>query len=698
MLTIGQERSAHTEIEVGQNVRALTFTANGEYLVSGHEREVRVWRVKDGKQAARLEAWDYIHSLAASKNGKWIATGTFKGVVVWDAQTRAQVLKHKEDSFVRGVDFSPDSTRLAAGTDNGTAIIWDLGTGKQVQTLYHEHYVIAAKYSPLGDRIATATCDGPVRVWDSNDGHLLVDIKVIVTPSFNTGFFWSNHNFFVVSDKKIKEFDASTGSKVSEWPVSDANDCSCITLPKHEQFIAFSAKRTITFWETSTHDQLPLTVQHPEDIRSIAFSPDNRILAIGGGGKITFSSVSTVSCWVISSLNSFLAQAFFNPHDHPAAGGSVVDDKRCVLVRLARVNADHCRQERSAPTKIDVGQNVRALTFTANGEYLVTGDEREVRVWRVEDRKQVARMETEDYVLSLAASKNGRWIVAGTFREVVVWDAQTHRQVLKHKEDGFVRGVDFSPASTRLIAENGIAIVWDLGTGRQVQTLHHSDRVIAAKYSPRGDRIVTATCDGPVRVWDSNDGRLLVVIKVIVTPSFNTGLLWSKHHLFVVSDKTIKEFDASTGSKVSEWPVPDTNSLSSIALAKHGEFIAFSAIRTVTFWDTSTHDQLDLVQHHQDIRSIALSPDDRLLAFGGADKKITIQGLSHITVSAEAHRVYDVSDQLIINVAFSQEHWCPPEGVDETNNVGEYPMERCLTYRSQWHYRKCRSSPSLWRI
>ena len=286
-----------TEINVAQNVRALTFTANGEYLVTGDKRGVGVWRVKDGTQVARMETQRTVFSLAASKNGKGIAAGTSSGMFVWNTETYEEVIEHEKGVCVRAVDFSPDSARLIAGTDNKTAIVWDLATGKQVQIFRHEYHVIAAKYSPRGDRIATASyMYGPVRVWDSNDGRLLVDIKVKATPCFNAGLLWSNNHLFVVSDEKIKEFDASTGSKVSEWPVPDTNWDSCIALPKYNQFIAFSTKRTVTFWDTSAHNQPLLTLQHPKDILSIAFSPDDRILAIGGGGKITLSPVSTVSC------------------------------------------------------------------------------------------------------------------------------------------------------------------------------------------------------------------------------------------------------------------------------------------------------------------------------------------------------------------------------------------------------------------
>ena len=321
MLTIRQEHSAPTEIDVGRNVEVLTFTANGEYLVTGEE-EVRVWRVKDGKQVARMETQRPVVSLAASKNGKWIATGTLRELLVWNAETYEKVIKHWEGNFIRGVDFSPDSTQLVAGTDNKAATIWDLATGKQVQTLRHRLYVKAAKYSLEGDRIATAT-DESVRVWDSNDGCLLVDIKVTATPWFNTSLLWSNDHLFVVSNEKIKEFDASTCSKVSERPVPNTNWYSCVALPKHERLIAFSAKRIVTFWDPSTHNQLALTLQHPEDIRSIAFSPDDRILAIGGGGKITIQSLSGINvsgafCRAISSPDSFLASAF-SPYISPAS-------------------------------------------------------------------------------------------------------------------------------------------------------------------------------------------------------------------------------------------------------------------------------------------------------------------------------------------------------------------------------------------
>ncbi|KAF8451913.1 hypothetical protein L210DRAFT_3638521 [Boletus edulis BED1] len=56
----------------------------------------------------------------------------------------------------------------------------------------------------------------------------------------------------------------------------------------------------------------------------------------------------------------------------------------------------------------------------------------------------------------------------------------------------------------------------------------------------------------------------------------------------------------------------------------------------ITLWCTSTHTQLAFIQHTQDIRSIAFSPDDRFLAIGGKDGTIRIQS---IIESIESHRI-----------------------------------------------------------
>ncbi|KAF8554678.1 WD40 repeat-like protein [Imleria badia] len=248
--------------------------------------------------ATLMEGREHTWRAAVSKDGRWIAAGTQGGdVFVCDATTyeRAFMLEVRD---ITSLNFSPDSTRLVTGSvlmGNDTAIVWDLALRKRVLTLRHDDTeipaVLAAKYSPQGDRIATSTSKS-VRVWDSKDGRLLMDIKVDATRRYHDGsLIWFNNHLFVASYRTIKEFDASTGSVVWESPVSDSYDIEWITLSRYGEFIAASTRRTTTFWDTSTHTQLPF-IQHPQDIRSIALSPNDRLFAIGGrSGRITIKSL-----------------------------------------------------------------------------------------------------------------------------------------------------------------------------------------------------------------------------------------------------------------------------------------------------------------------------------------------------------------------------------------------------------------------
>ena len=343
-LTVGQERQRRTvsklpRIVVARGPHAVTFSPNGEYAFSDGGNGIQVQRVGDGQKKATMGTKIVPTSLAVSNNGKWIAAGMAMGDVhLWDANTYKQVFVRREDSSdVNGVDFSPDSTRLVAASKSGTATIWEIATRKQVQTLRHGDAVFAAKYSPKGDRIATATRHS-VRVYDSNGGRLLVDINVVVTPWYNTGLVWFIDNLLVVSDGKIKQFEASTGLAVAEWPVPDADRFSCIALPKHGEFIACSTGRTVTFLDTVTHIQLSF-IQHPQNIHSIALSPDDRFLAIAGeDGKTTINNLSCVtvcmvSCWVVVHINKFLFPIIsrrvrslclvYNPRSRKQAFGSM---------------------------------------------------------------------------------------------------------------------------------------------------------------------------------------------------------------------------------------------------------------------------------------------------------------------------------------------------------------------------------------
>lgn len=279
---------------------------------------------------------------------------------------------------------------------------------------------------------------------------------------------------------------------------------------------------------------------------------------------------------------------------------------------------------------------IRAVAFTPDGELLVSGDKEMVRVWRLDNREPVAVMDAKD-VRCIAVSKDSKWIAAGTsWGEMRVWDRQTFKEVLRQDKelDGHtITSLDFSPdAPTRLLVASGNRkpCIWDVATRKKMFTLReHLNWVIAAKFSPRGDRIATATFHEHIQIYDSRNGNLIVTIESAkVTPYYNTGLLWSDNgnNILILSNNAIKRIALSTKSVVEEWSVEDGNH-PCIVSPVSGEFVLCSTGYDILLFNPSSSNQArgPEVQLPYDAQSIAVSPDGQFLAIGEGDGKVVVK-------------------------------------------------------------------------
>ena len=88
---------------------------------------------------------------------------------------------------------------------------------------------------------------------------------------------------------------------------------------------------------------------------------------------------------------------------------------------------------------------------------------------------------------------------------------QYNDAILRGHTDG-VESASFSPDGTRIVSaswDNTVRI-WDAQTGRELQKLEgHTNSVESASFSPDGTRIVSASGDKTVRIWDAQTGREL---------------------------------------------------------------------------------------------------------------------------------------------------------------------------------------------
>ena len=295
----------------------------------------------------------------------------------------------------------------------------------------------------------------------------------------------------------------------------------------------------------------------------------------------------------------------------------------------------------------DGSKTVYAVVFHPNGKDILGGGMDGIRRWRLSDSQEVGR-QTGIQVLAISVSRDCKWIVCGTRSGASVWDGELREKLIDVEGENRVFAVDISPDSTRFATGTGAGHykvgIWSIKTGKRlVGPLQHGNRVTGVRFSPTAEHIATAYYGGPVRVFDSRNGDVLITLDT-KTPAITatTPLVWSGdgRRIFATSkDNTIKSFDASTGSKLTELEIPSH----SLALAPNCKFIATFAGHSILFLEASTLAQIGpVIADSGDIWSIAISQDNSYLVTGHRDDgKIIIRNLS--TILPDLCGPFDVS-------------------------------------------------------
>ena len=85
------------------------------------------------------------------------------------------------------IAFSPDGTRLAAGSNDGTARIWSVSTGRIEQTFSAGGAAVwKVSFSPSGNRLAAGTGHGEARVWELESPAILTRLNSTFVDGTNS--------------------------------------------------------------------------------------------------------------------------------------------------------------------------------------------------------------------------------------------------------------------------------------------------------------------------------------------------------------------------------------------------------------------------------------------------------------------------------------------------------------------------------
>ena len=276
---------------------------------------------------------------------------------------------------------------------------------------------------------------------------------------------------------------------------------------------------------------------HQESVSSVAFSPNNQILASASGDKI-------VRLW---HLNGKLQKSLlghqgavyrvsFSPDGQTLATAS--QDETVKLWNLAGQELKTLRGHQGS---------VYAVTFSPDGRYLASSSrDKTARLWNREGQTLAVLKNHGRSVDDVKFSPDSQHLVTVSRDGFIrLWDLQGHLLKRFGLPNIAFFSVNFSPDGQMLAVagDDGNSYLWNL-EGQLLATFKgNQESVLSVIFSPDGQRLISSGSDGTTKIW-SRSGLELATLRGHQEAVFSVAMTGNGKTLATASeDGTVKLWD-----------------------------------------------------------------------------------------------------------------------------------------------------------
>jgi WD40 repeat protein/serine/threonine protein kinase len=380
---------------------SLAFGSNGELAIVDNNRAARVWYLRSGRTPELFQSQDYqLQSVYLAVDSKQLfgggrteqdVGGKRGGILVWQLDQRPRCELQGHSHWLQSLSFSRDGRQVVSGSVDRSVRVWDVASGKETALLEgHSNTVHAVTFLDAGQRVASV---GTGRKQGARETHGELFVWDVQTHLLIREPFHCPHSLFSVAVSADGRW-LSAGDEVG----------------------------AIRVWNTETWQMEEWRLDRPLEIRSLAFSPTESLLAVGDqSGRVQLvrwpEQEVTEVCPGGTETNNIWSLAFSPDGKRLAASHSDM------AARVWDVTSHALTHEFRSP-----GGMIRGVAFTSDGKCLVTTRRNQVVLWDLNTQDVRFTMEaTAPEIWAVAVDPAGGAIAAGGEADsVTLWRAAPH--------------------------------------------------------------------------------------------------------------------------------------------------------------------------------------------------------------------------------------------------------------------------------
>ena len=632
----------------------------------------------------RQRQWERATALAFHFERKRLATGGPSGKVqIWD--TESQKLITTLDGLlgeVRALDFSRDGRLLAAASDDGTARIWEFKNDEPVvRSLIRgpgadDGAVTALALSPSGDWLATAMAGGKVWLWEVKQANPVEKGSFDLTDVAQLTFSRDGNQLAAASTEKLTVWRREGAEFKQRFQIA-GND-----LPQLEA-VAFSHDhQRIVAGGATGGIIVPLDVEKPEmlaapleisGITSLAFSPTERLLAIGtSGGLIQCYDLATAEPRLKSSLaghaaavrglsfgnNSTLVVSAGDDHtwrrwdvaaqaEHLALQPTVGAVSRVKFVGAGEAGLSALSRGDSLMSRWQVGDGaliakeplgeavlLRQVAFSKDGKSILTADSAgAIKTWDADSGKRLATFaRTLKSVSAAEFTDDAKAILLATSEgEIARWDlsADKEKTIRLGKPEQVPTSTAFSHDGKygALGFEDGRVLLLDLDEASSERWVTHAEKsaIRELAFFPGSHALASLAEDGRVVVWNAETAKSQAVVAAhSARPVSLTLGPFGRLGAIVSDDGAARVWDAQTGRVLASFRV-SMEGEAAAAFSPDGQtLVVAGSDGKVVLWNVQRERLLHQWSFPGRVHDLAFSSDSRHLALANGNGTVYV--------------------------------------------------------------------------